>query len=132
MSIGRPAIVAGQAIVVGVLVVVVYLTLLQPEQKGTLSAVEAPAGAPVSQGPAGGGDHGGRRDGERRERHRGHGGAGGGAAPTFVAAGAPAPAPVGAVPLASVAPVGAPDGDSQSPISDQYQNAVSRIDGRLR
>ena len=69
MSIGRPAIIAAQAIVVGVLVVVVYLTLLRPEDEGTLSGVDAPGGTQITQQPVPGAD---RRDG------RGENGAGAG------------------------------------------------------
>jgi hypothetical protein len=130
MTGGRSRIVAAQAVVVGVLMVVVFLTLLRPDSSGPLIGVSSP-GEPehVVQHPA---DH---RDGANRDH--GEGGAGGRAVePGQIQGGAPGtvlvPVPgaaEGSVPGAEAAPDGAPDG--QSPTDDQYSDTLTRLTARL-
>jgi hypothetical protein len=140
MSIGRPAIIVGQAIVVGVLVVVVYLTLLRPEDESTLSRVDAPGGAQITQQPVNPSDRDdGPGGGERGRDGGGGGGGGGGRGPgggsdLVGSAFVPATAGAGAeaLPVAPVAPPAGPEAEPESPASDQYQNAVSRLTERLR
>ena len=116
MTIGRPAIIAAQAIVVGVLVVVVYLTLLRPEDEGTLSGVDAPGGTQITQQPVPGAD---RRDG-RGENGAGAGDGSQGGAQVVGSAFVPGTAgtAVGALPVAPVAPTtpeSQPDGSEDDP-----------------
>jgi hypothetical protein len=116
MTVGRPAIIAVQAIVVGVLVVVVYLTLLRPEDEGTLSGVDAPGGTQITQQPVPGAD---RRDG-RGENGAGAGDDSEGGAQVVGSAFVPGTAgtAVGALPVAPVAPStpeSQPDGSEDEP-----------------
>jgi hypothetical protein len=151
MSIGRPAIIAAQAVVVGVLIVVVYLTLLKPEDEaGTLTGVTTPGGTRVAQQPANPGPEGGRdakRGGEASDEGGSAGGAlvgsafvpgtAGAAVGTLpVAPGAPVTPPAPVTPVAPVAPGVPPSGgteaEPESPDSDQYSDAVSRLTEQLR
>jgi hypothetical protein len=152
MSIGRPAIIAVQAIVVGVLVVVVYLTLLQPEDEGTLSGV---GGAQITQREVPGED---RRDGREDQ------GGGDGGSPDSVSDGAgqvvdsafvpgTAGTAVAPLPVTPAAPTTVPEsepddsedepddseeepddpgGEPGTPDGDQYQDAVTRLTEQLR
>ena len=147
MSIGRPAIIAVQAIVVGVLVVVVYLTLLQPEDEGTLSGV---GGAQITQRQVPGED---RPDG-REDQGDGAGGGGSsdsasdGAGEVVDSAFVPGTAgtAVAPLPVTPAAPTTVPEsepdesedepddpgGEPGTPDDDQYQDAVARLTEQLR
>lgn len=132
MSIGRPAIIVGQAIVVGVLVVVVYLTLLRPEDESTLSRVDAPGGAQITQQPVNPSDRDDGPGGGERARDGGGGRGPGGGSDLVGSAFVPATAGAEALPVAPVAPPAGPEAEPESPASDQYHNAVSRLTERLR
>ena len=144
MSIGRPAIIAVQAFVVGVLVVVVYLTLLRPEDEGTLSGV---GGAQITQREVPG-EHG--HDG-REDQGGGDGGssdgASDGAGQVVDSAFVPGTAgtAVAPLPVTPAAPTTIPESDPDdseepddpggepgTPDADQYQNAVARLTEQLR
>jgi hypothetical protein len=120
---GRPRIVAAQAVVVGVLMVVVFLTLLKPGDTGELFGIEVPGPPGAAQGPGGPqGPIGGDGDG------RGENGPGNGRG----ASGGPGGGPGG--PGGSTFPDDfVPDGlTTDSPTADQYRDAVARLTARLR
>ncbi len=130
--IRRPSrIVIAQAIVVGLLVVIVSITLLGPEENTPLSGIETP-GERVPRPP--GGDAGQRDDAEGgrrgdREGDRGRGGdrQGTGDAGPPVASGV-----AGSESPAGVAPPAADDGgDAGSPTDDQYADTLTRLAERL-
>jgi len=120
-------ILALQAAVVGVLVAVVYLTLLAPEDNQPLFDVSVPPGPGqlAPQGPRGDerrrGDEG-RREERRRAPDR----------PRRSRRLAAPPAPEGTGPDATEPPVPAtPAPPPETPTGDQYADAVARILGEL-
>jgi hypothetical protein len=137
MSGKRIRIVAAQAVIVGALLLVVYLTLLRPEEQKPLFGVAGPG--QVAQAPGGeaagepGGGGGGGRHGEAHAGggHR-HGGAGNNQGPG-------AAAPTGTVgtavsqPAALPAPTrdGGEGGAAVTPSEQQYDDTVSRLFGSL-
>jgi hypothetical protein len=143
MKIGRPAIIAAQAIVVGVLVVVVSLTLLSPEDERTLSGVDASEGTQITQRQVPGGNgRDGRRDEGDADRNASEG-AGEVVDSAFVPG--TAGAVVAPLPVTPAAPIAVPEsppddseeepndpgGEPDSPESDQYQDAVARLTEQL-
>ena len=144
MSIGRPAIIAVQAIVVGVLVVVVYLTLLRPEDEGTLSGV---GGAQITQRQVPGEDRGDGRDDQGGDDGGSSDSASDGAGQVVDSAFVPGTAgtAVAPLPVTPAAPTTIPEsepddseeepedpgGEPGTPDADQYQNAVARLTEQL-
>jgi len=127
----RTGIIALQAAVVGVLVVVVYLTILRPNDDGSVSAVNAPAGPPgevASQPPR----HPEHRVKPRQPQRRI------GRRPTRQAPGtvAGAPAPTGIAPPPPITPTSTPVGvgppSGESPSDDQYDDTLARLSAALR
>jgi hypothetical protein len=132
-------VVAAQAVIVGALLLVVYLTLLQPEDQKPLFGVGVPRGpGQVAQAPgggssesgAGGAQLGGSRGGaggggNRGDGHRGtHRDRRPGTASTFSGAAA-AQTPALPVPTRDGAEGGV------TPTGDQYDDTVSRLFGNL-
>jgi hypothetical protein len=131
VAAGRPRVIAAQAIVVGVLMVVVFFTLLKPEGPGDLFGIEAPVQPPTAQTDNGAGGQG-NGPGGPAGLGGGGGGAGGAGGPGAGPGGPGGPGfggPGGALPPGSV-PTGGPT--DQTPIDDQYDDAVSRLLDRLR
>ena len=130
MSRPRWAIIVAEVAVVGLLMLVVYLTLLRSDSEDSLFDIQAPGdGQPTAQGPSRG-DRGRAPDGrEAREARRadrgrtdrggpgifdrGEGAEGGGARPP----GGP--------------PQGAPPAGEQSPTDDQYLDTLARLNVEL-
>ena len=127
MSQRRARIVGVQAAAVAVLVLVVYLTLLRPEDQGPLSGIEAPGGGPQAGIPAGPtgpngptGDRPGDGRGDGAPPSGGHGGTPGGGPLGLVlgstatgVGGAPPPAVIGAGP--------------NTPSDDQYKDSAQAL-----
>ena len=105
--ITRSWIVAVQALVVGVLVVVVAVTLLKPEDSEDLAGVEAPGASSAPELPGPGGYANRSNDGRRS----------GGTT---------------AAPSTGIVPGGTPGTDDGSPSDDQYSDTLSDLDARLR
>ena len=130
----RPRIIALQAAVVGVLLVVVYFTILRPNDNGDVSGVNAPGAPPteVATQPTKPTHHRNKpRQPQNRHRHAGP------SRPVRVAApaGPAAPAP-SLAPAPGPAPVGGPtpnggSGD-ESPTGDQYGDTLARLRAALR
>ena len=126
----RPSrIVIAQAIVVGLLVVIVSITLLGPEENTPLSGIETPG--ELVPGPPGGGagqrdDDGDGRPGDRegdRDRGGDRQGAGG--------AGPPGAGPASESPVGVAPPATEDGGDAGSPADDQYADTLTRLTERL-
>lgn len=122
----RSRIVAAQSVLVAVLLAVVFVTLLRPENPTTLFEVEAPgtqqADQPPSPEPEAGGGNGGNGD---REDDGGPDGDGDAASPS------PAPPPTVAPPQVAVPGYvpGEEDWDEdESPTEDQYADTLSQLD----
>ena len=141
--ITRSWIVAVQALVVGVLVVVVAVTLLKPEDSEDLAGVEAPGASSAPELPGPGGYQNRSNDGRRSGgggQQQASGGAGGGSfgapgTPPVSAAVVPPAAPsTGTVPggTTGTVPGGTPGTDDGSPSDDQYSDTLSDLDARLR
>jgi hypothetical protein len=140
-------IVAAQVVIVGALLLVVYLTLLQPEEHKPLFGVGVPSGpGQIAQAPGDGSSISAGSAVARGESHGGRGTGGGGAgggpggghggghragqagrwpdsASTYSGAAAQAP----------VLPVPSRDGGEGglTPTEDQYDDAVSQLFGNL-
>ena len=135
---GRPRIVAAQALIVGALLMVVYLTLLRPDDESALTAVQAPGADPqiaqrTGQAPARGA---GRRDGAAARRRAARPGSGAAAAARRgePAGGAPLaglPGTVPGVPAVPGVPGTVPGSDGDSPADDQYGDALAQLEARL-
>ena len=135
MSGRRIRIVTVQAVVVGALLLVVYLTLLRPDEEKPLFGVRVPAGpGQVAQVPGGestGGHRGGQPGGRGQAHAGGHHGGGG------AAAGPPGGAPSVVDGTTTGAPTAPPipirDGaeGGVTPSEDQYDDTVSRLFGNL-
>jgi hypothetical protein len=125
--------VAVQAVVVGVLLVVVFVTLLRPESNGPLFGVQAPA-LPDSAALPSPGSYVGANQHPNRGGRRTHPGvvrtAPGGA--TTVAPGTAAVTTPGATD-GSTRPGGTSTGggDQGSPTDDQYADTLTRLAARL-
>ena len=124
-----------QTAVVGVLLVVVYLTILQPDNDSSVSGVTAPgAQGPVATKPPGRGHH------LRPERHRRPSQprrqrpTQSLAAPATLGAGPTALAPVAAATPTSapVGPTPSVGGPGESPSDDQYSGTLARLNSALR
>jgi hypothetical protein len=132
----RSRIVAAQAVLVGVLLVVVYLTLLRPEDGPPLFGVDAPGRElevtdanevePASQGGHASGGREGKPDGGRPDARPAEFAPGGAGAAPETAVG-PTDA---ARPSLGAAPSEGEGGDS--PTDDQYVDAVTRLTDRLQ
>jgi hypothetical protein len=135
MTGSQSRLVAVQAVVVGVLLVIVFITLLQPESERPFSGVQGPGEPPRSDlpspdifSPAGGngqpgggnGPGGGPGGGPGQPGGGGGGGAGGGP-PELGLTGPQAPAGGG----------GTTGGGPVSPTDDQYADSLSRLTARL-
>jgi hypothetical protein len=124
----RTGIITLQAAVVGVLVVVVYLTILRPNDDGTVSSVNAP-GAPsgVASQPPRHPEHRVRPRQPRRQIAQ---------RPTRQSTVAGAPAPTGLAPPPPVTPTSTPVGvgppGGESPSDDQYDDTLARLSAALR
>jgi hypothetical protein len=147
---GSPSrLVAVQAVVVGVLLVIVFITLLAPDTESPLSGIEGPGGSGQTQlpgpdiytGPTEPGDDDGRGEGDGnggdgRPGGPGSGGGGGpGAAgpPDLGLTGPPVTAGGG---TAESGGVGGDDadrdgGDADDPSDDQYADSLSRLVARI-
>ena len=108
VSLGRSRIIAAQAVVVGVLMVVVFLTLLRPDADNQLFSIEAPGETEIAQPPdrqlreQAGRDRRDRRDSRRGGRDAPPGRVlGAGAGGTSAAPGVPAPPPARSPPRAA-------------------------------
>jgi hypothetical protein len=105
---------AGQAVLSALILIVVYITLLRPEGGGSLSGVETPDGSLRAPGPAS--QQRGDRDGGDRSRRAG------GTAPTPPGVGI-----VGTEPL----PPGVPDAGIEEPADDQYTDTLGQLRARI-
>jgi hypothetical protein len=134
----RAVIVTLQGAVVGVLLVVIYLTILRPTDDNSVSGVNGPGGVPPIATTAPQRPHHPKPAHHRRAHHQpqrhhaaaatGISSAGGGAPPAAVAAAPPAPAG-GSVPTSS--PSTSP-GPGHSPTDDQYNSTLARLRAALR
>jgi hypothetical protein len=126
MSGKRVRLVAAQVVVVGGLLLVVYLTLLQPEEHKPLFGVGVPAGpghvADTGGGEREGGAHGGGHGA------RGHRGGGKPPGATGAVSAAAASEPTG---LPVPAREGGNEGGAVTPSEEQYGDTVSRLFGNL-
>jgi hypothetical protein len=132
----RARIIAVQAIVVSLLLVIVFLTILRPEDDSTLFGVDAPQSEPpVSGGGGDGGDGGqpGPGGDDTTEGPTGAGDTGGPSTTGDVAGGGvpEGPADAGLTPpvIAPGTPTqeGADGDDGGSPTDDQYSDTVARL-----
>ncbi len=123
VSGSRPKVVAAQVIVVGVLLVVVYMTLLRPEGETTLTSVDAPAAGSGAHAQVG--ERARRPAGRAERRQAPRGTAAAPFAPTTETAGvtvaAPAPIPD------DEASGGDPGSSDYSPAEDQYTDTLAQI-----
>jgi hypothetical protein len=150
MSGRRIRIVTVQVVVVGALLLVVYLTLLRPEEQKPLFGVGVPVGpGQVAQAPGGGsgpgqpggggpggGAHGGGGAGGGGRGHRGGAGGqhGGGNGPGAQSGGTASAVPGAAASEPTALPAPARDGaegGTVTPSDDQYDDAVSALFGNL-
>jgi hypothetical protein len=145
----RSRIIALQAALVGVLLVVVYATILRPNDDSSVSGVSAP-GPPPGQVATGPGHDRHHQTKPRPPRHPGtlrqagqqpRGLARGGG---VAGAGAAGGAPAGLAPAAGGTPVSGPTGGSpggsppdgggagdESPTDDQYNDTLARLNAAL-
>ena len=136
LSARRSRIVAVQAVAVGLLIVVAFLTLLRPEGEGPLLGVDAPQG-PASGDPAphtgdvGGVDY----DPANDENGADAPGAGrrAGDEPSGSASSAPPPASASRsqAPSTLPAPPISAEPGGGSPADDQYDNTLARLAARV-
>jgi hypothetical protein len=138
MTGGSSRLVAVQAVVVGVLMVIVFVTLLQPEGDRPLSGIDAPSEpnrvqvpGPVDPGPT---DKPDRNEPGGGQPNAGGGNGGGAGAPGGPAGGGPA-APDGGPTTPDEGPLplvpGDDGGEDDMPSDDQYGDTLSRLVGRL-
>jgi hypothetical protein len=123
----RSRIIAAQAVLVGVLVVVVFATILRPETQEPLVGVSTPGGeTPPTAVPAPGADEEGDGGGG------GNGGTGG-----RPGNGGPGDGHGGVAPPTTVPQPGAPPAlpppadDESSPTDDQYADTLAKLEARL-
>jgi hypothetical protein len=125
--------VAVQAVVVGVLMVIVFVTLLRPESNGPLFGVQAPALPDSAALPSPGSYVGANRHPNGGGRHTGAGvvpTAPGGATITAPAtAGVTAPGTTGGSTDTGAGSAGG--GGQGSPTDDQYADTLTRLAARL-
>jgi hypothetical protein len=119
-------------VIVGVLLVIVFATLLRPADTGTLFGIAQPAddrpgGAPGLERRIDTADE--RREAERKPGRRRAHDAPAPAAASITPGLAPTPVPAGAG--TGTEPVGAGAGDAGSPTDDQYGDTLSRLAGRI-
>ena len=148
MTTGHSRLAAVQAAIVAVLLVVVFVTLLEPDSQRPIKGVQGPAGQSpgelpgpdvYSANPGGGGDtqpgggNGGAPGGVPGGVPSGQGGVPGGAAIPGVPAGPSAPTDTGDLGLTGPGPGPGEDGarDGGSPADNQYQSALLRLPGGL-
>ena len=123
-----------QAGVVGVLLVVVYLTILQPDNDSSVSGVTAPgAQGPVATKPPDRAQH------QHRERRRANQPRQRGPARVVTVPGAPGAGPTVPAPVAAATPTSVPvgptpsvGGPGESPSDDQYSGTLARLNSALR
>ncbi len=120
----RNAAIAMQAIVVGALVVIVYLTLLKPEESRPLFGVDSDQDSPLLATPPLVDAEPGRRESRPAEP------GGGASAPVSGSGPAPTQTPSGTVSPAAPGPAGDEDPES-SPGVEQYADTVTRLMTRL-
>jgi len=136
----RSQIIALQGAVVGVLLVVVYFTILRPNDDGSVSGVNGPGVPPteVATKPA---HHPQHRVKPRIPQNRGQvrqtgasapapAGVSGPAGPPPAVAQAPVPAPT-STPVGGNSPGGGGPG-GESPTDDQYNDTLARLNAALR
>ena len=130
MSLQRWAIVAAELAVVGLLMLVVYLTLLRSDSEDSLLDIQAPGdGQRTAQGPTRG-DRGPAPDGpESREARPADRGRVDRGRPGIFDGGEGAEGRV-ARPL-SGPPQGVPPAGGQSPTDDQYLDTLARLNAEL-
>jgi hypothetical protein len=125
---GHPRLVAVQTVVVGVLMVVIFVTLLQPESNSPLLGIEGPA--PITREHTPGPDVYTDATGPAGNGQGGQGEPGGAAVPN-----APGTTPelglTGPPPAAPVAPRGEVGDEQPSPADDQYADSLSKLTSRL-
>jgi hypothetical protein len=130
-------VVAGQVAVVGALLLVVYLTLLRPEEQKPLFGVGAQPGSGALAQAQGGGAAGGTRgglDGAGGGPGGRHGGGRGGNHPGAQGPGGSSAVSGSAVGGQPALPVPIRDGGgtpTATPSDEQYQDTVSRLFGNL-
>jgi hypothetical protein len=129
--VSRSRIIALQGAVVGVLLVVVYFTILRPSDDGSVSGVKVPAAPPteVATKPPHHQPHEARPPRQNRTQARRAGVSA--AAPTGVAGGAP----TGLVPSTASTPTSTPVGGGpggESPSDDQYDDMLAKLNAALR
>ncbi len=145
MTRARARVIAVQAIVVCALLVIVFVTILRPDEENPLRSVQAPegteqtdhspgdegsedngeTGAPSSEQGMGDGDGGQGSDGQGQDDGTGDGGAG---------ENAPVEPETGTVVPPPIPPTGGPGigGEgTDSPAGDQYSDTVARLIDRL-
>jgi hypothetical protein len=108
---------AGQAVLSALILIVVYVTLLRPEGGGSLSGVETQDGSLPTPGQTG------QQRGDREAGDRSRRGAGAGA----TAPGILGPGVVEGQPL----PTGAPVTGIEQPADDQYTDSLGQLRARL-
>jgi hypothetical protein len=108
---------AGQAVLSALILIVVYVTLLRPEGGGSLSGVETPDGSFPAPGQA---DHqrGDREAGDRS----GHGARAGATTPRILGPGVLQGQPL---------PTGVPVTGIEEPSDDQYTDSLGQLRARL-
>jgi hypothetical protein len=129
---GRSLAIAAQAVVVGALILVVYLTLLKPEGPDSLLGIDAP-GAATSNFPEPGTytEDGQTGSGSPEQPASGQSaGGGGGGEGISVTGSATALVPAGRAVAAGTA-TDASAGDAGSPADDQYGDTLARLSARL-
>jgi hypothetical protein len=107
---------AGQAVLSALILIVVYVTLLRPEGGGSLSGVETPDGSLATPGQAGE-----QRD-DREAGDRSRRGARAGATPGILGPGALEGQPL---------PPGVPITGIEDPADDQYTDSLGQLRARL-
>ena len=120
----RLKLIAAQAVVVGALMIVVSLTLLQPDDGNPLFDIVAPGGSEVSVGPARSGPEQREGAGERTPADSE------GTAPQ--AGESAAQPPLGLVPAPESAAPAAPSYEGDDPTGDQYADAIARLTDQIR
>jgi len=138
LSARRSRIVAVQAVVVGLLIVVAFLTLLRPEGDGPLLGVDAPRGPARGDPAPHTGDVGGvdydRANDENSDDAPGAGRRTGDE-PSGSASFAPPPPPASAsrsqAPSTLPPPPISADPGGGSPADDQYDNTLARLAARV-
>jgi hypothetical protein len=121
----RLKLIAAQAVVVGALMIVVSLTLLQPDEGNPLFDIVAPGGSEMSVGPA-------REGADQRAGEVERGPADAEAAPGSGAGTAQPPLGLVPAPDSATPPPVAPGYDGDDPTGDQYADAIARLTDQVR